>query len=390
MRFNLPEPRMVTEARGQTYWGNDLPQPLSLIIETLIFIVVFFVSGMLLNTIFFALATIPLLLSNKDFLSFITAAAANGQSTPDLAASMMTAEQIAQTPAMDIASLFATLGTIVGVIIYCRAIERRRLATLGFRRGHTLREYLVGALIGFVLFSLTLGLCVITGTMSYEGVVLGSASLIVLFFLGFMVQGLSEELLCRGYFMVSLARKQSLVVAIIVSSSFFGVLHLLNPGVAPLAIVNIFLFGCFMAVYLLKRGNIWGAAAIHSVWNFAQGNIFGTSVSGLEKMESVFAFSSVPGGELINGGAFGVEGGLAATLVLTAALIVALLLKSQNPTPQVVPLSDGTTQVAVIPGAQPLPAPTPLPAPEARPKPGGAGNNWPPPSGPPTPPPSSS
>jgi membrane protease YdiL (CAAX protease family) len=359
MRFNLPEPRMIAEARAQIRWRRTMPPPLDLVIEILIFIAVFFVAVVVLESILAAIGMVPLLLVDPDFLNTVGSAATNGQSTVDLATATELADDLMQSPGITIVALFSTVGAIVGIIIYCRAVEGRRLATLGLRRGHAVREYLVGAFIGLVLFSLAVLICVATGTMTYEGFVLGSVGVLALFLCGFLVQGLSEELLCRGYFMVSLARKQSLVVAIIISSCFFGVLHLANSNVQPLAIVNIILFGCFEGVYLLKRGNIWGAAAIHSLWNFAQGNIFGIPVSGMEKMESVFIFNPVPGGELLSGGAFGIEGGLAATFVLVAALIIALLLKSQDPAPQVLPLSDGSTQVAVIPGAHPLPAPVP-------------------------------
>jgi membrane protease YdiL (CAAX protease family) len=352
---------MVAEAREQIRWRRTMPRSLDLIIEVLIFTLVFFVSSVLLEGVLAVIGLIPLLLTDKDFLAAVGAAATSGQSTVDLTASMEVAERLTQSPAVIIVTLFSTVGIIVGVIIHCRAIERRRLATLGFRRGHAVREYAVGALIGFALFSLAMLICVLTGTLSYEGLALGSTGLIVLFLLGFLVQGASEEVLLRGYFMVSLARRQSLVVAVVVSSCFFGVLHLGNSNVQPLAIVNIVLFGCFAGVYLLKRGNIWGAAAIHSLWNFAQGNIYGISVSGLAPMESVFSFAPVAGGELINGGAFGIEGGLAATGVLAVALVIALLLRSNDPAPQVLPLSDGSTQVAVIPGAHPLPLGSPLP-----------------------------
>jgi membrane protease YdiL (CAAX protease family) len=322
---------MIAEAREQIRWRRNIPRPLDLIVEVGIFILVFLVTGLLLQGTLTAIGVIPIILTDREFIRSFIAATVESSGAVDLTISTEIATQIMQLPAVAIVAYLSTIGTIIGVIIYCRAIEGRRVATLGLRRGHALREYLTGALIGFALFSLAVLICVLTGTMSYEGFVLSSAGLLVLLLLGFLVQGMSEELLCRGYFMVSLARKQSLVVAIIVSSCFFGVLHLLNPGVQPLAIVNIVLFGCFAAVYLIKRGDIWGAGAIHSLWNFAQGNIYGIPVSGTEVTESVLSFAPVAGGELISGGAFGIEGGLATTVVLAAALIVTLLLKSRDP-----------------------------------------------------------
>jgi membrane protease YdiL (CAAX protease family) len=356
MKLNLSEPRMVAEAREQIRWKHDFSRPVELIIEILIFILVFVAYGVLQGVVSLV-GIIPFLFSNESFLSAAGAAAIGGQSTPDFAVSSQIAGQIMQDPRIVIVFLIATLGGIIGVIIYCRAIEGRRLVTLGFRRGHALREYLVGALIGGVLFSLVVLICLISGTLSYEGLAASSTGLLALFLLGFLVQGMSEELLCRGYFMVSLARKQSLVTAIVVSSCFFGVLHFFNSGAQPLAIANVVLFGGVAAVYLLKRGNIWGAAAMHSIWNFVQGNIYGTQVSGLEKMPSLLSFSASESGALINGGAFGLEGGLATTIVLVVALFAALLMRSSDTAPQTMPISDGSAQVVIIPGAQPLPMP---------------------------------
>ena len=47
--------------------------------------------------------------------------------------------------------------------------------------------------------------------------------------------------------------------------------------------------------------SIWGICAIHSMWNFAQGNIFGISVSGAKSQVSLFSFKLNSGAELING-----------------------------------------------------------------------------------------
>jgi membrane protease YdiL (CAAX protease family) len=315
MGFTLAEPSLVAEARGQFRWKRNLPRVVELLIEIGIFVGVFLVTT-ILQTILAAVAMVPVVFSQLS----------SGGSF-DLSG------QVLDSPEFTMIALFATIATIVGAFLYCRFLEGRKISTLGFRTSKIAREYLVGMLVGLVLFSAAVLICVLTGTLTYEGLAYGSAGLIVVFFLGFLIQGMSEEVLCRGYFLISLARKQNLIVAIVVSSSAFGALHLLNDGVSALAIFNIILFGCFMAVYLIKRGNIWGAAAIHSMWNFTQGNIFGIQVSGMSKMESVFAFDATQGGELINGGAFGLEGGLAVTAVLAVALVIALLLKSKDPAP---------------------------------------------------------
>ena len=91
-----------------------------------------------------------------------------------------------------------------------------------------------------------------------------------------------------------------------------------------------FVFGIFASVYFVKRGNIWGIAAIHSIWNFAQGNIFGVLVSGNDFGTTVFKSEINESMTLINGGAFGLEGGILVTIVMVVGTIVMLMTKQKD------------------------------------------------------------
>jgi membrane protease YdiL (CAAX protease family) len=327
----LPEPAMVTEAKEQSK-GFALWQ------EILIFIAVFTVAGMMIEGTLQTVVVLPALFSS-DILGEAQRIAIEGDAFLAMSkATDITAAVLSNTWVM-LGVLFSTVGLSLGVLIYCRAIERRSFASMGIRRGKAVKEYLVGALAGLVLLALAQGICVLTGTAELRLNTSFSAGYIVIviaFLLGFLLQGFSEELLCRGYFMVSLARKKTLPVAVVVSSLAFSLLHLMNPGVLeqPLAIVNIFLFGAVAGIYMLKRGNIWGAAAAHSLWNFAQGNIFGSQVSGAATLPSVFessqaSLTEIPWANWINGGIFGLEGGLCVTVVMVAATVIVLLLPSK-------------------------------------------------------------
>ena len=75
-------------------------------------------------------------------------------------------------------------------------------------------------------------------------------------------------------------------------------------------------FGIFAALLLVKCENIWVVGAFHSLWNFAQGNIYGIQVSGNSLQPAILNSSNVKGHGLINGAGFGLEGGLGVTLVL--------------------------------------------------------------------------
>ena len=131
--------------------------------------------------------------------------------------------------------------------------------------------------------------------------------------------------------MMSLSTRLPAIAAILISSFTFSVLHLFNSGFGLLAFVNLVLYGVFLAVYMLKTGNIWGVCAIHSVWNFSQGNLYGMPVSGMNILEtSLFSSSLVEGKEWLSGGAFGPEGGVITSAVSILAIVLTLLLGKRS------------------------------------------------------------
>lgn len=238
---------------------------------------------------------------------------------------------MSQPPAwFNAVQLFATVATIIAVFIYCTKIEKRRLFTLGFVKKGAVTEYLIGLIIGLFMFSAAYGTVLLSGEYEFGGFNNGaSAGVIILFFIGFIIQGASEEILLRGYFFVSGSASSSLPTALFVSSALFAAMHLSNPGINLLAVINLFLFGVFAALYFLRRGNIWGICAIHSVWNFAQGNLYGCKVSGLNMNESLFS-SIEKGGTLWSGGDFGPEGGIGVTVVLSIGIFILTFMKNKN------------------------------------------------------------
>ena len=168
-------------------------------------------------------------------------------------------------------------------------------------------------------------MALVTGRLSLSLNAAPAWDMIILYFPGFLVQGFSEEVLCRSYLMVTLARKWPLPVAIFMNTAIFMLMHMSNPGLNLLAMVNIMLFGTFASLYTLRRGSIWGIAAIHGIWNFAQGNIFGISVSGISGSPSILQTTLSENGSFIHGGAFGMEGGFAVTIVLTLGCIALIM-----------------------------------------------------------------
>ncbi len=237
------------------------------------------------------------------------------------------------TDATTILSLFATAVMILLVLLFCRLLQKRKAVSLGFIRQGCGIAYIKGIGAGLLMFSGAVLICVLTGsvTLSYTPQRF-SLPVFLLFASGYMIQGMAEEALCRGYFMVSLGRRYPMSVAVIVNAAAFAALHLLNPGIAPLAIVNLILFGIFASICFIQTENIWLVGALHSVWNLVQGNVYGGSVSGMDVSCTVFTTVTKEGREIFHGGAFGMEGGLSVTIVLMCGITYLLLFKNENKT----------------------------------------------------------
>ena len=228
-------------------------------------------------------------------------------------------------------SLFATVATVGVVLLYCLVVERRSPLSLGFSKKNAPLEYAGGLLGGLLLFSFPILLCLLTGALTLSATA-PRWGLIGLFLVGFLIQGLSEELLCRSYLMVSLSRSLPPWLCVTTNALLFSLLHLGNPNVSGLAILNIFLFGVFASLLTLRRGSIWMAAGLHSMWNFSQGNLFGIPVSGLDGLPSPLNAHMAEGRwqSLVSGGSFGLEGGLFVTVALLLACGVAVLMPTKK------------------------------------------------------------
>jgi membrane protease YdiL (CAAX protease family) len=140
------------------------------------------------------------------------------------------------------ASLLQLLGGGVlfgAVIIYWKKFEKRKIASLGIRRGLIPLELLYGTLIGGALVLLTLTVALLTGTLKLS---FGGFSFAVLLFpLGFLAFAAGEEILIHGLLMTSLARDIKPVFAVLISSLVFSLLGF-SYTLDAMYFLNTFLF----------------------------------------------------------------------------------------------------------------------------------------------------
>ena len=199
--------------------------------------------------------------------------------------------------------------------------------------GKIVSEYLSGLLAGFIMMSCVCLILMLSGQVEFKGFGLGKEFL-PLFLINLVMwfpQGASEELLFRGYMIPRIGSRYKKAVAVFFSSVMFSVFHSLNMGYTPLASVNLFLIAILFALIYLKTGSIWMTSAMHTIWNLSQGNIYGLQVSGNEAHAAVINTVYKPGAkDMITGGAFGPEGGLAVTAVTAVCMIIVIILLANS------------------------------------------------------------
>ena len=198
---------------------------------------------------------------------------------------------------------------------------------IGNRR-KIVKDYLSGLLAGFVMMS---GVCLLlnlSGQIEFRGFGL-EKSVLPIFIINLIMwfpQGMSEELIFRGYMMPRIEGRYKKAFAVFFSSVLFSAFHSLNMGYTPLASVNLFLIAILFALIYIRTGNIWMTAAIHTMWNLCQGNVYGLQVSGNEAHAALIRITYTSGAkDIITGGAFGPEGGLAVTAITAVCMIVVII-----------------------------------------------------------------
>jgi uncharacterized protein len=222
-------------------------------------------------------------------------------------------------------SLVVTLvAAIVSGSIMMVRVEGRPMGALGFPLHRpAAREALLGIATGAVIIATAVLLLLLTTSAHFTGDS-GTARAYVGFLgwtlLFFTIAAALEEVLFRGYPFQVLVEWLGVWPAIVVASGLFSALHAQNPGVTPLALVNIFLAGILLSLAYLKTRSLWYATGVHLGWNWTMASLLDFPVSGLGFDTPLYTAVST-GPVWWTGGAFGPEAGLVGTVVAVAGSV---------------------------------------------------------------------
>lgn len=220
--------------------------------------------------------------------------------------------------------LFSFVIILFLFIFWVKVIEKNALSSLGFVKRNWLKYLGWGIMFSLVQMGVIALVYQVSGIGSFE---LNELSLEpILFILGlfpfWLLQGGTEEVATRGWLLTRIAARTNLPLAIAISSSLFGFLHLGNSGVTFLSVLNIILDGVLAGLLLIYTDSIWLVVAQHGTWNYLQGNLLGFQVSGTGADVSIFSFTMGSGPDWLTGGEFGAEGSIITTLVLLLSLVI--------------------------------------------------------------------
>jgi membrane protease YdiL (CAAX protease family) len=220
----------------------------------------------------------------------------------------------------------AVLLLVFGVMTWAAGRQLRlRAQDFGLRPfGRGARGFLRGLGLGSFLGALSLAAAVPIGGAAWHldaGNFSGWLKAVAVFAAVFFPAAFAEELAFRGVPLVVLSRAAGRRYALLVLSLLFSLAHLFNPGVTPLAMVNIVVAGVFLGLVFLSSGGLWASTGAHFGWNVTLSSL-GAAVSGFPV--PLPALSYVPGHPVwLTGGPFGPEGGVVATLCLVLGCLLA-------------------------------------------------------------------
>jgi membrane protease YdiL (CAAX protease family) len=182
-----------------------------------------------------------------------------------------------------------------------------------------------------------------TGFLVFDSPLLSGIDILgygAMWLLGFLMVGLLEEYLTRGYILYTLTRglaglyqwafrtRHSAVLGFwtsaVIVSILFGLGHSSNKGESPLGLLSAGLASMLFCLSLSRTGSLWWAIGFHTAWDWAQSFLYGVADSGTMIPHHLLATHPV-GKPFLSGGATGPEGSIFIVPIVALASLVIIL-----------------------------------------------------------------
>jgi len=172
--------------------------------------------------------------------------------------------------------------------------------------------FALGAATGALLAAVALGIA-LPGSGATLRARVGPTATLAPLVVALVAAALFEELVFRGAPLVLLAQAVGRWPATLLGAVGFGIAHLRNPSATLLGTANIALAAVLLSIAFWSKGGMPLAWGVHFGWNAGLGLVFGAPVSGIALGAARLSYATGVR-PWVDGGAFGPEGGVAATL----------------------------------------------------------------------------
>jgi membrane protease YdiL (CAAX protease family) len=238
--------------------------------------------------------------------------------------------QITITPLLMAGSEAITLLFLCIAALAMGKLEHRKFGEYGLPLKLALRKnFWVGSLTGFLTISGTLLTMFLLHGFRVTGLALhGTAILSSLFgwAIAFLLVGLVEEFLFRGYIQYTLTSGIGFWPAAFITSGLFGLGHFFNSHENARGSETVVLFGLLLCLFLRRTGNLWYAVGFHLGYDWGQ-MFYGVPDSGIVPYHNLLN-STLSGPQWLTGGMVGPE---ASFLTPLALLVVAMVFSRYYP-----------------------------------------------------------
>ncbi len=253
------------------------------------------------------------------------------------------------TPGEEFSPAFFYIGESVALFVtlvvtwIMSRIERRPNSVYGFGGRRKLPNFLAGLGWGIACLSLLVLTLWKTGLLVVDSRLLFGRDILrygAIWLLGFLMVGLFEEYMTRGYLQYTLTRGLAGIYqwmfktrhseafgfwsAAILVSFLFGLGHGKNPGESPIGLLSAGLAAMVFCFSLWRTGSLWWAIGFHTAWDWSQSFVYGVADSGTMVQHHLLATHPV-GKPILSGGATGPEGSIFILAVLALACLVIFL-----------------------------------------------------------------
>lgn len=210
------------------------------------------------------------------------------------------------------------LFAIIAIVLLWKIVDRKPLSSLGFSLKEKGKDIGFAILFAFLIMASTFGILIITGQIqvvafSFKGWTLLYFIIVLTFYAAL------EEIPLRGYLQRNLMESMHPMWTVVALSMLFGMMHVLNQHINLIGLANCMLIGALVGLYYINTKNLWFPIIFHLFWNYFQGIIFGSAISGKDFGYSLISIEAT-GYKLLTGGKFGFEGSLVLMLISIISL----------------------------------------------------------------------